>query len=289
MLAVWGVRPDGSCRCRPARPRRPCPCPGKHPIGSLAPNGVHGATRDLSTVEAWFAEYPTANLAAACGQRMIDGRYLVVLDIDPRNGGLISALGAYPDTVRSVTPGGGVHAYYGSAAPIGKGSLGAGLDLQGAGAYVVAPGSSHASGGTYAWDAGAHPDDVSIASVEIIGAPRRPLARPRSAHGDAADTWLGVAFGVVGWLGEPLRGGKRMARCPWADEHSDDRGHGSDDSCVLLAPARGYARVGAWSCRHGHCSQRTIGDVLATLPQAAWDAASKRYPVELAILRRAAA
>ncbi len=295
VLPCWGVRPDGTCRCRPVRPRKPCPTPGKHPISTLAPRGVYGSTRDLDRVCEWFGEYPTMNLAARCGEQMADGRYFVVLDVDPRNDGDLSLamMGELPETVRVLTPTGGQHLYFASAAPIAKGSLGDGLDLQGVGTYVIVPESRHACGGTYAWDAGAHPDDVKIADAPpqiTSGRIRRPQAAPRPALGDAADTWLGVAFGLMGWLGEPLPGGKRKVRCPWYAEHSDDRGDGRDSGTVLLAPPRGYARIGAFSCRHGHCAERSLGDVLAMLPQTAWDAATKRYPVELdLIMRRVAA
>ena len=84
------------------------------------------------------------------------GEGLVVLDIDPRNGGdatlatLLSEKGeTLPETPAVATGGGGWHYYFAGDAP-GR-VLGPGLDLKGAGGYVVAPPSTHASGTRYRW------------------------------------------------------------------------------------------------------------------------------------------
>lgn len=138
---------------------------GKAPLGALVPHGVKDATTDAATVRAWWAARPDANIGIATG-----GRFFV-LDVDPRHGGeesladLVAQHGDLPATVECLTGGGGRHLYF--AWPAGAqrlaGKLGPGLDLKGAGGYVVAPPSVHPNGRSYTWEVGGHPDDVPIA------------------------------------------------------------------------------------------------------------------------------
>jgi hypothetical protein len=94
---------------------------------------------------------------------------IVVLDIDPRNGGddtlyeLESAHGALPRTPSVKSGGGGAHHYFlAPGVPLAC-SLGEGVDLLGDGRLVVAPPSLHASGYGYEWDE--HPDEVELAAL----------------------------------------------------------------------------------------------------------------------------
>ena len=299
VLAINGVRPDGSCRCRPAKPRRPCECPGKHPLYSVCPNGVHGATADPIEASVWFTDNPTANVAVAGASQLADGRYLVGLDVDPRNDGdasltaLEATHGALPPTLRQLSgrgDGGGI-SWFGSSHPLQACVAAPGIDLLASGKYGVTVGSRHTAGGLYTWDVGAHPEDgtpIADAPAWLSRGTKRPtIAKP--GHGDASDTWLGVAFGVIGWLGEPMPRGQRMAVCPFAHEHSDDRGRGRDSSCVLLAPARGYGRDGSFVCSHSHCKDRPLGKILDRLTPDAFAAATRRYPIELELVMTKAA
>ena len=85
---------------------------------------------------------------------------LVVLDVDPRNGGseslaqLITQYGDLPETLVCGTGGGGWHYYFqhpGQFQLKGKVPGLAGLDIKSDGGYVVAPPSRHHSGGVYRW------------------------------------------------------------------------------------------------------------------------------------------
>jgi putative DNA primase/helicase len=125
------------------------PCRGKVPRA-----GSHGyldATADKNQIRDWWTDQPDANVAISTGPAG-----LVVIDIDPRNGGAasLSALTKDP-TVRAafgaapqvITGGGGAHYYFLAprckfGAPP-KGRLGPGIDVQGAGRYVIAPPSIH--------------------------------------------------------------------------------------------------------------------------------------------------
>lgn len=133
-----------------------CASPGKHPIGSLTPQGVLNASTDPQTIREWWAVYPDANIGIATG----DASSIVVVDIDPAHGGELtlatmeSRFGALPLTWAVETGGGGVHFYFempNCDIRNSAGAVGPGIDIRGSGGYVVAPPSTHVSGGTYRW------------------------------------------------------------------------------------------------------------------------------------------
>lgn len=153
----WG------CSCGKAN----CQAPGKHPIPH---NGLNGSSNDAKVIDAWWAEWPYANVGLRTGA--ING--LAVLDVDPRAGGddslaqLITKHGALPDTVEVMTGGGGRHLYFkhpGGKVRNSAGKLGPGLDIRGDGGYVVAPGSGHESGGDYGFEVSSLPSMVPFAEL----------------------------------------------------------------------------------------------------------------------------
>jgi putative DNA primase/helicase len=119
----------------------PCVPGGKRP---LTKNGFKNATTDAAVISEWWTEHPDANIGLPTGRR--SGVW--VLDVDPDRGGLKSlkmlesrngSLGEA--TVR--TGGGGLH-YYFKYSGVGEvrssaGKVGPGLDVRGAGGYVVVP------------------------------------------------------------------------------------------------------------------------------------------------------
>ncbi len=133
--------------------------------GSKLPaiKGGHGfkdATDDPQQIDKWVKEFPRANIAVATGS--MSG--IVVVDVDPRNGGRDSlAKLAGGGKVFSLCPqartgNGGWHFYY--ALPHGlkasKDKLGPGIDIKAEGGYVVAAPSRIAKsqqgpGGEYTW------------------------------------------------------------------------------------------------------------------------------------------
>ncbi len=142
----------------PANGRCACPDPecrpggknernvGKHPIGELVPRGALSATSSAANIASWWGAHPQANIGLALAGA-------VALDVDPRNGGSVEALpDCWQDTLNATTGGGGVHAVFKlpkgrKARPVGKG-----IDVKsGAGSYIVAEPSIHASGGRYGW------------------------------------------------------------------------------------------------------------------------------------------
>jgi hypothetical protein len=129
---------------------------GKEPIGFLVPRGVKDATTDPDKIRSWWAKVPNTNVGIACGEG------LVVLDYDPRNGGMWDE-DLLPPTPMVYSGGGGAHFYFYTPTPIPKAKVGPGIDLQGEGSYVVAPPSIHRSGGRYVWAEGRSLFDIPLA------------------------------------------------------------------------------------------------------------------------------
>lgn len=140
---------DGRCTCgRPAGTGpTDCHSPAKHP---LTRNGKDDATTDVGVIAEWLARWPGCNW----GVRPPVG--VVVLDIDPRNGGEDSLAklelqhGPLPRTLTARTGSGGLHIWLSYAGPT-RGKLAAGIDVKSNSGYLVAPPSVHACGGTYEW------------------------------------------------------------------------------------------------------------------------------------------
>jgi putative DNA primase/helicase len=253
-----------------------------------AAHGVNDASRDPVQAKRWWGNGIKYGVAIACGE----ASGLLVLDIDPRSGGdeslgaLEQRYGRLPETVRSISGrgDGGTHYYF--KHPVGakvRGKLGDGLDVKSTGGYVVAPPSLHPdTGKPYQWDAGAHPDETPIADapswlIELLtrDAVSSTPVIPIEA-GDALDTVLGAAFDAAEMLGGPVKGGKRIVECPWAHEHTDGRGAGTDSSTIILPPTSAR-KFGAFVCAHGHCTHRTFDDVLRALPAKAVRGAFAKY------------
>jgi len=141
VLPLHTPAPGGGCSCR----RRGCDRAGKHP---RLPHGLTGASTDQNQVREWWRRWPAANVglrtggvADVCDIDSPDGRAAVRL--------LLGAGLAGGPLVR--TGSGGWHVYL---APTGHGNrarLLPGVDWRGAGGYVVAPPSRHASGRRYRW------------------------------------------------------------------------------------------------------------------------------------------
>jgi len=134
---------------------------GKHP---RTVNGSSEATTDAGQITKWWDEWPRANVGVRA-----DGTSVVILDVDPRNGGDVTLkelevrYGALPDTPTVGTGGGGLQYYFkhiGNPLHSSK-TLGPGVDLIGVGNCGVAPPSRHANGKRYRWLEGC-PDEPAL-------------------------------------------------------------------------------------------------------------------------------
>jgi Protein of unknown function (DUF3987)/Bifunctional DNA primase/polymerase, N-terminal/Primase C terminal 1 (PriCT-1) len=164
LFPVWGVA-NGRCACG----EPDCHRPGKHPIGKLAPNGRNSATKDPEIIREWWERIPDANIGISTGAES----GLVVVDIDPRNGGKeslkkLERLGNFPITPTVFTGGDGEHIYLqhpGKGHYIkSKSELGGfpGIDQKADGGYIVVPPSNHLSGNQYSWKIG---PDTPLAKI----------------------------------------------------------------------------------------------------------------------------
>ncbi|MEE8520474.1 MAG: bifunctional DNA primase/polymerase, partial [Gemmatimonadota bacterium] len=163
VFPIYEMGERGQCSCRSDCGKNQ----GKHPRPF---NGVKNAATEPQIIHAWWTRWPTANVGIATGRES----GLVVLDQDPRNDGeeslmdLEAKCGLLPETVSSITGGGGTHqlfAHPGDRTILNRTNLGgySGLDFKADGGYIVAPPSNHVSGSGYVWNVLLHPDDVPFA------------------------------------------------------------------------------------------------------------------------------
>jgi len=150
---------------------------GKRP---LTHNGFWDATTDARRFEGLWDRWPAANVGVPTGARS----GLLVLDVDPEDGGLESLAelertnGPLPLTTRARTGGGGTHLFFRYPAEEVRNSagwLGPGLDVRGEGGYVVVPPSR--TQGAYGWSEKAPPADPPAWLLVRLGEGRRPSPR----------------------------------------------------------------------------------------------------------------
>lgn len=153
----------------PLRPRTKVPATA---------HGKDDATCDPQAIREWWGRWPHANI----GIRPPAG--IVVLDVDPRNGGqatfaaLEAQHGELPTTWVAITGSDGWHIWLRCPGPY-RGRLGEGIDLKSHSGYLVAPPSIHPCGGIYEW-ANDHPIAHAPTWVRALArAPQAP-ATPRN-------------------------------------------------------------------------------------------------------------
>lgn len=145
----------------------------KRPDGALVPNGCRGASCDELVLRRWFDGRGDAGL----GLGLVTGPSgLVVLDIDPRNGGdkSIAALAdgrEWPRTPAAITGGGGWHFLYrqptdlaGDPVPL-RGKLAPGVDVRAGWTYICVAPTLHQSGERYRWAPEARPSETPLADL----------------------------------------------------------------------------------------------------------------------------
>ena len=203
ILPCFGITDGGRCTCndKHAEPKDV----GKHPIiGEWNTR----STDNLETVTGWWDRNPDANIGVYC-----QGSGFIVIDIDPRSGGIDSfekfeeMLGiTLPPTVEAYT---GVYSYSGKEVRgrhlyfkvedgeqfignLKSAGLG-GIDIKHNGYVMVAP-SRHGSGVTYDWADGKAPWQIDMADApeELLNALRKKNSRSRGTSLGQGDwSWLG--------------------------------------------------------------------------------------------------
>lgn len=163
VVPLYGIETkEGSISCS-CKLKEKCGAGGKHPRTA---HGHKQATNELGKLRWFWKQYPNAHPGIRTGFES----KIVVLDIDPKNGGddsfneiqekYKSLLGEnyepIPETLTAITGSDGRHIYF--KFPKGLREIGgsvnliaSGLDIRANENYVVAPPSLHLSGGKYSW------------------------------------------------------------------------------------------------------------------------------------------
>jgi hypothetical protein len=151
----------------------PIPPGYKYPHG--IPNWQLAATTEVARIERYWTQNPHHGVCIATGPES----GLFAIDVDPDHGGddslraLEAQYGELPDTVESLTGGGGRHLLF--RWPEGytiqnnqSGRLGAGVDVRGLGGQIVVAPTVHPNGHAYAWEIEHDPfDGVALADAPV--------------------------------------------------------------------------------------------------------------------------
>ena len=179
----------GGCSC----PRAECESQGKHP---RVMHWLSKATNNADEIRRWWDMWPNANVG------LLTGGGLIVLDVDPRNGGDVSLaeleveFGEIVRTPTVRTGGGGCHVYFAGDLPARNGFR-PGLDLKSRGGFVVAPPSLHISGQRYEWtDAVEDLQQVPEWLLEVVRLKKLEKALETQQH----DIWEKIARAEANFL-----------------------------------------------------------------------------------------
>lgn len=108
-------------------------------------HGKDDATTDPDQIRDWWTRHPHHNI----GIRPTNE--LLVVDVDPRNGGDLTLRGRLPRTWTAETGSGGLHIWLRAHPRPWRSTLTEGIDLKTATGYLVAPPSIHPNGNRYRW------------------------------------------------------------------------------------------------------------------------------------------
>jgi hypothetical protein len=204
-------------------------------------HGLKDATDDADQIEEWTRNFPAANIGIATGERS----GVVVIDIDPRNGGtasmrMLAGTGkTFPPCPTVRTGNGGSHLYFAPPGGLGscKDKLGRGIDVKSTGGYVVAPPSiirpsDSGPGGPYFW---VTPPSVSLPPLPVwtreLLMPAKPLHRfePHVSSAGAARNLEGMAQRIAS-----ARRGERNNLLNWCAYRAGNLVRdGQIDRCVV--------------------------------------------------------
>ncbi|MFD5873694.1 bifunctional DNA primase/polymerase [Streptomyces sp. NPDC060322] len=213
----------------------------------LPGHGVHDATTDPIAVRALFAAAPRATgYGIACGRpphRLIG----IDLDIDTAHGNdsvaalqqlALQHLFTIPPTVTVLTPSGGRHLWLtgppGASVANSAGRLAPGIDVRGAGGYLVGPGSVTTHGRYRLAPGTAHlaPAPCPRALLRLL----TPTPRPHHPTGRISPARQGQ--GLVQFV-RAAHEGQRNTRLFWAACRAYEHGFGDDLADALTDAAIG--------------------------------------------------
>ncbi|MFG2284859.1 bifunctional DNA primase/polymerase [Streptomyces sp. NPDC048595] len=235
-------------------------------------HGVHDASTDPLAVRRLFAAAPWATgYGIACGR---PPHHLIGIDLDTKNGAdgltalrfLAEAHGVpIPPTVVVRTPSGGRHLWFtgppSPPVPNSVGRLAPGIDVRGAGGYLVGPGSL-TTRGRYVLAPGSRlrPAPAPRALLALLTAPPPSAHRPPTPGAPAQPAAALVRFVRTS------PDGQRNARLFWAACRAHEAGLGRELTARLIAAAchtglpEGEARATIASAARREGDQRCQGD-----------------------------
>ncbi|WP_190140146.1 bifunctional DNA primase/polymerase [Streptomyces longispororuber] len=212
---------------------RPSPCRGE--CGRMG-HGVYDASTDPERVRELFAAVPWApGYGIACG---LPPYHLIGIDLDTKSGtdapAALRALAlrylfTIPETVVVATPSGGRHLWLSGppevVVPNSAGRLAPGIDIRGAGGYLVGPGSRTDRGvySTVAGTGGLPPAPCPPSLLRLIAPPPRPRppVAPRAGDPPAPQQGQGLVQFVL-----TAHEGQRNTRLFWAACRAYENGIG---------------------------------------------------------------
>ena len=195
-------------------------------------HGVYDASTDPRRIRALFAAAPRATgYGIACG---LDPHHLIGVDLDTTSGTDSSAalrelalrhLFTIPETVVVLTPSGGRHLWLSgppdTAVPNSAGRLAPGIDIRGAGGYLVGPGSrtEHGVYGTAPGTAHLAPAPCPLSLLRLLLPPPRSPAPRAASPGQQGQ-------GLVQFV-RAAHEGQRNTRLFWAACRAYENGFGA--------------------------------------------------------------
>ncbi|MEU9588205.1 bifunctional DNA primase/polymerase [Streptomyces sp. NPDC048219] len=225
-------------------PHRDDPAPSRcHGECGRLGHGVHDASTDPARIRELFAAAPwAAGYGIACG---LPPHHLIGVDLDTKGdtdssaalrGLALRHLFTIPPTVVVLTPSGGRHLWLtgppDAVVPNSAGRLAPGIDIRGAGGYLVGPGS-RTRHGTYT----AAPGTAHLAPAACPPALLRLLLPPPRAHRHTPGTTDAHGGGLVRFV-LAAHEGQRNTRLFWAACRAYENGIGA----ALVAPLVEAAR-----------------------------------------------
>ncbi|MEU1198878.1 bifunctional DNA primase/polymerase [Streptomyces sp. NPDC005813] len=218
----------------------PAPCHGE--CGRFG-HGVYDASTDPRRIRELFAAAPWATgYGIACG---LHPHHLIGIDLDTKSGTDSSAalrelalrhLFTIPETVVVLTPSGGRHLWLSGppdlVVPNSAGRLAPGIDIRGAGGYLVGPGSrtDHGVYGTAPGTAHLAPASCPSELLRLLTPP------PRRQHPPAPPATGRQGQGLVQFV-LAAHEGQRNTRLFWAACRAYENGIGSELTDPLVEAA----------------------------------------------------
>ncbi|QFQ98596.1 DNA primase [Streptomyces phaeolivaceus] len=227
-------------------PSPPSPCHGE--CGHLG-HGVYDASADPHRVRELFAAAPWATgYGIACG---LHPHHLIGVDLDTKSGTDSSAalrelalrhLFTIPETVVVLTPSGGRHLWLTGppdvVVPNSASRLAPGIDIRGAGGYLVGPGSrtDHGVYGTAPGTAHLPPAPCPPALLRLLLPPPRPNPSDPTGADQGASHSQGQGHGLIHFV-LTAQEGQRNTRLFWAACRAYENGLAPDLTNALIEAA----------------------------------------------------